>query len=148
MTDLQTPVIRTMTAKDFDRITEIDKKILGESRPDYWEVKSELVAKRSLVASLVAEIEGKVVGFIIGDPGGWEYGVPQQGGWIDTIGVDPDYQRRGIGMMLFREMIDHFKKVGVETIYTFVNWREWRLLKFFEAVGFNTGEMINLKLDI
>ncbi|GAG50366.1 unnamed protein product, partial [marine sediment metagenome] len=36
--------------------------------------------------SLVAEMEGKGVGFILGDASGWEYGVPENIGWIDTIG--------------------------------------------------------------
>ena len=36
----------------------------------------EFVEKRSPIASLVAEMDGQVVGFIIGDASGWECGVP------------------------------------------------------------------------
>ena len=142
------PVIRTMGNKDLDRIVEIDTKILGQPRPEYWEMKLELVEKRSPIASLVAEMDGKVIGFIIGDASGWEYGVPEDVGWIDTIGVDPAYQRKGIAQMLFREMIDHLKKVGVTSIYTFVNWRDWSLLQFFDSMGFTKGDMFNLELKV
>ncbi|MBC8460810.1 MAG: GNAT family N-acetyltransferase [Deltaproteobacteria bacterium] len=142
------PVIRTMGNKDLDRIVEIDTKILGQPRPEYWEMKLELVEKRSPIASLVAEMDGKVIGFIIGDASGWEYGVPEDVGWIDTIGVDPAYQRKGIAQMLFREMIDHLKKVGVTSIYTFVNWRDWSLLQFFDSMGFTKGDMVNLELKV
>lgn len=142
------PVIRTMNGNDLDRIVEIDTKILGKSRPEYWEMKLELVEKRSPIASLVAEMDGKVIGFIIGDASGWEYGVPEDVGWIDTIGVDPVYQRKGIAQMLFREMIDHLKKVGVTSIYTFVNWRDWSLLQFFDSMGFTKGDMFNLELKV
>lgn len=142
------PVIRTMTPKDLDRIVQIDTKVLGKSRSQYWEMKLELVERRSPMASLVAEINGEVIGFIIGDASGWEYGVPEHIGWIDTIGVDPDYQEKGIAKMLFTEMITALKKVGVATIYTLVNWRDWSLLRFFNAMGFEKGDMVNLEMKM
>ena len=40
------------------------------------------------------------------------------------------------------------KKVGVDTVYTFVNWRDWGLLQFFDATGFKRGDMINLEFKI
>lgn len=142
------PIIRTMTVKDLDRIVEIDTTVLGQSRLEYWEMKLELVEKRSPISSLVAELDGKVIGFVIGDASGWEYGAPENIGWIDTIGVDPSVQRKGIAKMLMTEMINNLKKVGVDTIYTFVNWRDWSLLQFFDAVGFQKGNMINLELKV
>ena len=45
-------------------------------------------------------MEGKVIGFILGDASGWEYGVPQNIGWIDTIGIDLSYQKKGVARML------------------------------------------------
>jgi len=142
------PTIRAMSSADLDPIVEIDTKVLGQSRPEYWEMKLELVEKRSPMASLVAELDNQVIGFVIGDASGWEYGVPEHIGWIDTIGVDPSYQRTGVAKMLLTEMIDNLKKVGVDTIYTFVNWRDWSLLRFFDAVGFQKGDMINLELKV
>ena len=85
------PVIRKMVHADLDRIVEIDVKVLGKQRPEYWEMKLGLAGKRAQISSLVAESEGTVVGFIIGGASRWEYGVPENIGWIDTIGVDPDF---------------------------------------------------------
>ena len=142
------PVIRIMVPSDLDRIVEIDLKVLGKPRLEYWEMKLELVEKRSQIAALVAELDGKMIGFIIGGASRWEYGVPENIGWIDTIGVDPDYQRKGIAKILFTEMTNNLKKVGVDAMYTFVTRRDWKLLKFFNSIGFQKGDMVNLELDI
>jgi ribosomal protein S18 acetylase RimI-like enzyme len=140
--------IRAMKNDDLQAIVDIDTKVLGRSRSEYWEMKLELADKRSPLASLVAEAEGKVVGFILGDASGWEYGIPESVGWIDTIGIHPDYQRKGVARALMNEIIANLKKVGVNTIYTFVNWRDWGLLQFFDAMGFTKGDMINLELKV
>jgi ribosomal protein S18 acetylase RimI-like enzyme len=111
-------------------------------------MKLDLVEKRPQISSLVAELDGRVVGFIIGGASRWEYGVPENIGWIDTIGVDPACQRKGIAKRLFLEMVNSLKKMGVDTITTFVNRRDWVLLKFFQNLGFQKGDMINLEMDI
>jgi len=142
------PKVRKMTSKDLDAIVAIDTQILGKSRWDYWLMKMSLAEQRLPMASLVAEADGKVVGFILGDASGYEYDVPENIGWIDTIGVDPAYQKQGIARMLMNEMIVNLKKVGVDTVYTMVNWRDWNLLKFFDAFGYKKGPLINLELKI
>jgi len=142
------PVIRAMGRADLDRIIEIDAMVLGKQRPGYWEMKLDLVEKRPQISALVAELDGRVVGFIIGGASRWEYGVPENIGWIDTIGVDPACQRKGIARVLFDKMTESLKKGGVDTITTFVNRRDWVLLKFFKNMGFQKGDMTNLELDI
>ena len=142
------PVIRAMASSDLDQIVEIDIKVLEKPRPEYWKMKLDLVENHEQFSALVAETDGKVVGFIIGGVSRWEYGVPENIGWIDTIGVDPEYQRKGIAQNLFKAMSDNLKESGVDAIYTFVKRRDWRLLKFFNSLGFQKGDMVNLELDI
>jgi ribosomal protein S18 acetylase RimI-like enzyme len=142
------PAIRKMVPADLEQIVDIDFKVLGKPRPEYWEMKIELAQKRAEISFLVAETDGKVVGFIIGGASRWEYGVPEDIGWIDTIGVDPEYQRAGIAKILFSEMANNLKKIGIKTINTFVKRRDWRMLKFFDSLGFQQGDMTNLELDI
>ncbi len=104
--------------------------------------------QKSSQTSLVVEMNGEVVGFILGDVSGWEFGVPETIGWIDTIGVDPAYQKRGLARALVHELIKNLKTLGVKTIYTLVSWNDWDLLQFFHAMGFTRGDMINLELKI
>ena len=148
MNPLENVKIRPIRKEDLDAIVEIDEKVLGENRMDYWEKKLTLMNEKSSQVSLVAEMEGKVVGFILGDVSGWEFGVPETIGWIDTIGIDPPSQKKGLATALAREMIQNLKALGVKTIYTLVSWNDWNLLQFFHAMGFSRGDMINLELKI
>ena len=141
--------VRQMVKEDLDSIVDIDTRVLGETRKDYWVVKIIKEAdSRPPDASLVAEIDGKIAGFILGEVSGWEFKVPNNIGWIDTIGIDPDYQNRGIAKVLAIALITNIKLHGVDTIYTLVNWNDWDLLQFFHAMGFSRGDMINLLLKV
>ena len=141
--------VRHLTKDDLDSIVEIDTKVLGEARREYWVTKIIKEADtRPSDASLVSEIDGKVVGFILGEVSGWEFKVPNNIGWIDTIGIDPDYQNRGIAKVLAVGLIENLQKYSVNTIYTLVNWNDWDLLQFFHAMGFSRGDMINLVLKV
>jgi ribosomal protein S18 acetylase RimI-like enzyme len=137
-----------MISTDLDQIIAIDIKVLGKPRPDYWKMKIESADVDAPVSSLVAEMEGRIVGFIIGGVSRWEYGIPENIGWIDTIGVDPGCQRRGIAKLLFTEMTNNLRQAGVDKINTFVKRLDWKLLKFFDSLGFQTGDMVNLELNI
>ncbi|MBF0529083.1 MAG: GNAT family N-acetyltransferase [Deltaproteobacteria bacterium] len=138
---------RAMRYEDLDDIIQIDSKILGHTRPEFWRMKMELAEKRSMI-SLVAETEGRIVGFILSETSDWEYGVPAMVGWLDTIGVLPEFRKKGIANLLATEMINALRKLGVKKIYTMVDWRSLDMLKFFNSLGFNKGELINLELDI
>jgi len=141
--------IRPLTIQDLDAIVEIDRKVLGTSRPDYWKLKLELPNTKYPLSCLVAEHRGNVIGFIVGEVSGWEFGVPDTIGWISTIGVDPAYQNRGVARALSQTFILNLKKIGGSVVYTLVNWNDWDLLKFFRAMGFTRGgEMINLELKL
>ncbi len=140
--------IRPIKIDDLEAIVAIDEKVLGEKRWDYWEKKLSVMDQKASQVSLVAEVQGQVLGFILGDVSGWEFGVPDTIGWIDTIGVDPDHQKKGLARALAQELIRKLKTMGVRTIYTLVSWNDWDLLQFFHAMGFTRGDMINLELKI
>jgi len=115
--------------EDLESVTEIDFQLLGKRRRDYWETRLERSAF-SGVPSLAAQIDGEVGGFVLGTVSGWEYGIPESVAWIDTIGVLKEYQSKGVARLLMNEMTAMFKKVGISTVYTFVNWRDLDLLQF------------------
>ena len=140
--------IRLMKVDDFDAVVGIDEKVLKASRPEYYEMKFEQLFKSKdyLPASLVAEEEdGTVVGFVMGELYMGEYGIFQEEARLDTIGVDPYYQHKGIGEQLINEFMDHLRKVGVQKINTLVDWNDSKLIHFFSVNQFSPSKTINLE---
>ena len=160
---IKNPRIRVLCDDDLNSVVKIDKKIFGKERREFWKRKilySDIYPR----PALVAEIDGKVVGFILGFVSGWQFGVPDSVGWIDQIGVDPVYQRQGVGKLLFNELVKVLKRSGTEKrpeikegkrdiegvniIYTLVSWDRWDLIQFYHAMGFKKGNMLNLEQKI
>ena len=141
--------IRLMESDDFDAIMRIDTKVLGHSRSDYYEQKFELLFKSGeyLPTSLVAETaDNRVVGFIMGELYIGEFGISRQGATVDTVGVDPDFQRTGIGKRLMDEFLDHLRHLNVTKIHTLVDKGDTGLIQYFNANQFSPSQnIINLE---
>ena len=143
--------IRLMKAEDYDAVVGIDEKVLKASRPEYYNVKFEKLfqTKDYLPASLVAEEEdGTVVGFVMGEVYMGEYGIYQEEASLDTIGVDPDCRKKGIGRQLINEFMEHLRKLGVKKISTRVAWDDSGLLHFFSVNQFGPSKTIYLERTV
>ena len=93
--------------------------------------------------SLVALVEGQVVGYIISEILTNSFGL-DQGGWIENFGVLPQYMGQGIGRALAARLFELYKKKKIEEIYTAVLWDSVDLLSFFKSIGFDRSHFINL----
>ncbi|MGE5258509.1 MAG: GNAT family N-acetyltransferase [Hyphomicrobiales bacterium] len=143
--------IRLMKADDFEAVVRIDEKVLKASRPEYYKLKFEKLfqSKDYLPASLVAEGEdGTVLGFVMGELYMGQYGISQEKATLDTIGVDPHFQHKGIGKRLIHEFMDHLRTLGVQKINTLVDWNDSRLIHFFSANQFSPSKTFNLERSI
>jgi predicted N-acetyltransferase YhbS len=140
-----------MKADDFVAVVRIDERVLKASRLEYYEMKFEkLLESRDYVpTSLVAEGEnGKVVGFVMGELYMGEYGIFQEEATLDTIGVDPRYQKKGVGGQLINEYLDHLRKLGVRKVHTLVDLNDSKLIHFFSANQFSPSKTINLERSL
>jgi predicted N-acetyltransferase YhbS len=140
--------IRLMKVDDFGAVVRIDEKVFKASRSEYYKLKFETAVQSPdhLPTSLVAEEkDGTVVGFVIGELYIGEYGITQGKATLDTIGVDPDYQHKGIGKQLINEFMDHLKALGVQKINTLVDEHDSKLTHFFSANKFSPSKTINLE---
>lgn len=140
--------VRLLKPEDFDAVVKIDEKVHRVYRPEYYKLKFEkLVESKDYVpTSLVAEDEdGKVVGFVMGELFIGEYGISDDRATLDTIGVDPDYQKQGIGKLLIDEFLEHLKSLGVHKVNTLVDWNDSKLIHFFSTNNFIPSKTINLE---
>jgi predicted N-acetyltransferase YhbS len=146
-----TTKIRLMKPEDFEAVLEIDEKLLKVSRRRYYEMKFEKLfgTRDYLPASFVAETEdGAVVGYIMGELYMGEYGIFQERATLDTIGVDPTYQHKGVGKRLINEFIQHLKKVDVQKVNVLISWNDPQLIIFFSANQFSPSQTINLERSL
>jgi len=144
--------IRLMEENDFTAVVRIDERVLNVARPAYYEHKFERLFKSQeyLPTSLVAQDENKqILGFIMGELYIGEYGISREGAAIDTVGVDPDYQRQGIGEKLMNEFIAHLRQLGVKKINTLVDKNDSRMMLYFGSNQFSPAKaVINLERSI
>jgi len=149
MTTIKTN-IRSLRQDDFDAVVAIDEKVFQHSRSEYFQDKfaRALDEKNQSVISLVAEVEGRVSGFVMCELFGGEYGILETEATLDTIGIHPDYQLKGVGRQLMDELTAHLKKTGVIKLSSLAGWNDFQLVRFFSATGFKPSETINLELRL
>ena len=94
-------------------------------------------------ASFVAEVDGKLVGYMFSYILSGGFGL-KKSAWIAQLGVDPQYMGQGIGDRLAKEIFKFCKKKGINDIYTSVRWDSTDLLSFFKTLGFDRSNFINL----
>jgi hypothetical protein len=82
--------VRPVEASDLDQVIAIDAEITQKEKTDYWyELFYRYGAGRSRQRLfLVAETDGEIHGFIIGEVRDWEFGSPPCG-WVFGISVRP-----------------------------------------------------------
>jgi len=142
-------IIRKMSFSDLDAIVAIDERVSHKRRREYYEMKMEhALDKADIVTSLVAEVRGKVVGFIMGNLYVGDFGIPENTATIETIGVDPELQKQGIARGLAEQFISNMKAAGVDTVHTLVEWNEGKLLMFFNSLGFHPAKTLSLEIKL
>ena len=136
--------IKIEDAGDIGRImTAITK---APAKIDFRQVIEEQV-QSDKDASFVAEIDGRVAGFMISHIVYGGFGL-EKSVWIATLGVDPKFMDRGIGKKLAEEILAVYRGMGINDIYTSVRWDSVDLLSFFKTLGFDRSNFINLKKEL
>ena len=128
--------IRPMTSDDIDSImslqwAQIPQKGLVSSQRGGW-----------LDASFIAELEGRLVGFVLAQL--IYVGRPMTGvGQLHLLVVQPEHQHRGIGTMLLAQLQSLCKDRAIAVMRAVVPQDGAQLRKYFEDVGFRPSRFIN-----
>ena len=139
--------IREMRPDDWDGIARIYIEITKKPvEADFDKLlQAHAVGKDS--ACFVAEMNGKVIGFMISYILTLGFGIDKSG-WIATIGVDPRYMGQGVGARLAEESFKFYQAHGITRVYTSVRWDSTDLLSFFGKLNFGRSDFINLTITL
>jgi ribosomal protein S18 acetylase RimI-like enzyme len=137
--------IRPARLSDLAAVVALDARDTGISKPAYWKSRFEWYAgRRPDRFFLVAEGQGSLIGFIVGEVRAWEFGSPPSG-WIFAIGVSPEARLHGLGTMMFDEMCVRFRKAGVQQVRTMLAKDDRLIMSFFRSLGMMAGPFIQLE---
>jgi ribosomal protein S18 acetylase RimI-like enzyme len=136
--------LRKLTAKDIPQIIAIHGAIAKKRayRRLVQQTVKDHLRKREGVG-FVAEKDGQVVGFIIGEMKGEGFGL-EKSGWLEVVMVHPRHMGTGIGHAMARKLFDYFRRSGIRDVHTSVLWDAVDMLSFFKSLGFDRSTFINL----
>ncbi len=86
---------------------------------------------------LVGLIDGEVVATVIG-------GYEGHRGWINYLGVDPDYQRRGLARQIMMAVEEKIRAMGAPKINLQVRADNAGVVPFYEVIGYAVEDRISM----
>ncbi|MDY6854503.1 MAG: GNAT family N-acetyltransferase [Thermodesulfobacteriota bacterium] len=134
-----------MEPTDIDSILVIDRNISGLERAITYGIDQVIGGQFNL--SFIAKVNDKVVGFVLAS---LMY-VPEKTAEvcvIQTIGVDPRYQRKGIATQLIDAVSKTAHDKDIKTIRVMIDRNDKQLQGFFQHLGFQEGRIVNYTKDL
>jgi ribosomal protein S18 acetylase RimI-like enzyme len=136
--------VRSMREADLKALVAIDRRITGRDRSAYFERKlAEAMHESDVRVSLVAEIDGRAVGFIMARVDLGEFGRIEPAAVMDTIGVDPDFAGRGVGRALLSQLLANLTTLRVDKVLTEVDWGDRELMAYLDRCGFKPSARLS-----
>ena len=128
---------RALRPEDLDAVIDIDRRITGRARRGFFEKRLEAAqAGAGNFIVVAAEDGGRLTGYAIARVQAGEFGDADTVAILDSIGVDPDCQRAGLGAALLDAVTRTMKRLGIKELRTETAWTDHALVRFFAANGF------------
>jgi len=135
--------VRSLAESDLRALVEIDRRITGRDRSEYFERKlADALTESDVRVSLVADLDSVPVGFIMARVDLGEFGRVETTAVLDTIGVDPDYRDRGVGRALLSQLLVNLGTLRVDKVRTEVDWQDHDLLAHLGHNGFHPSKQL------
>ena len=124
-------VIRTLDEADLDRMVKLDQAWGKRNRRLYLQRKlHRALAETDVRISLGAELDGFLVGAVLGSVSYGEFGHPEPVAVVDTILVDQGVARQGVASALLEHLLRNLGAFGIETLRTEVSWNDHDMVGF------------------
>ena len=120
--------LRRFSLSDLDRVMEIEKASFPDREAwsrDYFESLYKIYPE----GFIVAENNGKIIGYTIGRP-------KEDLAEIVSLAVDPTWRQKGVGAKLTNFLIEHFKEKGLKEISLCVRTKNKKAISFYQKLGF------------
>ncbi len=142
-------VVRGLRAEDLEPVIALDAKNTGRRREEFFKLKlQQNLAESGIKISLAAELDGCFCGFLLARVYYGEFGSPEPVAVLDTLDVNPDFRRQGVGTSLMRQLCKNLTSLGVSHLQTEVSWDDPNLIAFFHQQRFRLANRICLDLDL
>lgn len=141
-------LVRDLRPEDLDAVVRIDAQRSGRSRREYYQRKLEEARAARPRISLAAELDGHLVGFLLGRLYYGEFGLPEPTAMIDSLGVDPACAGKQVGRALMSQLRQNLRALSIESIRTEVEWDAHDLLAFLARQGFRPAPRLCLELRL
>jgi ribosomal protein S18 acetylase RimI-like enzyme len=140
----------TMTdaeATDLAEIIDLDARIVGYTRADFWRDLFRQRATSATLCVLVAKSSEKIVGYAAGEVRSWPVRAPICG-WLYAIGVKKEHRQQKVATALMTELISRFTKNGVGAIRTMIDIDDHLLMSFLRSFGMTAGPFVELEMRV
>lgn len=142
-------VVRRLRPGDLERVIALDARIVGRSRHGFLAHKLQVnLLQSSVQVSLGVELDGSLVGFLFARVWTGEFGATDPVAVLDTLGIHPDFQGRGLGRALVEQLVTNLRGLGVRALRTEAGWEDQDLLRFFHDQGFAPAPRLCLELAL
>ena len=149
-------IIRNLKLEDFDDVNNLFMQLHNsemEQRPDLfrkiekpttsraWDFEASLTDKSKIMIG--AEVDGKIVGFVIVQIRRAEYKIqtPRTFAYFENIVVDENYRRQGIGTAIYQEGVKRAKEQGA----TSMELKVWNFntgaIQFYQSLGMSVQSL-------
>ncbi|MDQ7087602.1 MAG: GNAT family N-acetyltransferase [Acidobacteriota bacterium] len=127
----------------------MDQAASGRNRRAWYEGKLRRALEESDVRiSLGAEVDGVLVGALMGSVQYGEFGQPEPVAILDTVLVDRSFGRRGIATAMLGQLLQNLRGLRLATLRTELAWDELDLLAFFGKSGFRPVPRLVLEKNV
>lgn len=86
---------------------------------------------------LVGLLDGQIVATVMA-------GYEGRRGWINMLGVDPQWQRRGLGRQIMAEAERRLQALGAPKVNLQVRASNLQVLHFYESLGYKDDHVVSL----
>lgn len=139
--------VRRAEPGDLPQVIEIDARATGLAKPEYWQgILRRYGRGGARRRFLVAEGDGRIEGYAVGEVRDWEFGSPPCG-WVFAMSVRPGARETGVGTRLLEAITASFRRQGVTKLRTLIARDDRLMLSFFRSQGMMAAPVIPLEKD-